>query len=67
MTKILENAILIATFILLLVGVGLGILESAHKHREYKRMNEIKCEISFAVSMVTVPCEYVDGVVKIRI
>jgi len=64
MTKILENAILIATFILLLVAIVLCVLNTA---KEYNKRQFHQCEISFSESMVTVPCEYVDGVVKIRI
>jgi len=68
MTKILENAILIAAFILLLVAIVLSILTCTREYaKAYASRSIYKCEISFSESMVTMPCEYVDGVVKIRI
>lgn len=60
----LSNTTIVLQFILTLLLISLVILMLS---KEYNKRQFHQCEISFNESMVTVPCEYVDGVVKMRI
>ncbi len=63
MTK-LSNTTIVLQFILTLLLISLISLMLS---KEYNKRQFHQCEISFSESMVTLPCEYVDGVVKMRI
>ena len=67
MNKFMHTASYVILLVLALSVICLLSLVSAKEYREYRMKRELKCEILFYESMAIRKCEYVDGVVKIKI
>jgi len=62
--KILESISHVIVFITSLAALSLVVLIFS---KEYNKRQFHECEITFDASVVTLPCEYVDGIVKIKL